>query len=159
MSNAVKISKQLEISVGLFFVLGMAALILLAFKVSNLSSFFSGETYQIHAYFSNVGSLKTKAPVKMSGVKIGRVTAIEFDPNRFEAKVHIAINNQFNKIPIDSSASIFTAGLLGEQYIGLEPGGDDLMLTENGQLELTQSAMVLEQLIGQFLYQSADKGK
>lgn len=151
-------SRTTEIWVGIFVALGLAALIMLSMRVSNLNSFYEGESYQVKAYFSNVGGLKVKSPVTMAGVKIGRVSAIRFDPNRFEAEVTLSINTQYDKIPEDSSAGIYTSGLLGEQYIGMEPGAEDLYLIEGSTLMITQSAVVLEKLIGQFLYQTAEGG-
>ncbi len=152
-----KQTQQMEIAVGFFFSLSLLALLLLALKVSNLGSFIANDSYQVEAYFSNIGGLKLKSPVKMSGVRVGEVAAIDFDSERYEAKVTLSIKAAFDKIPADSSASIFTSGLLGEQYIGLDVGGDDMFLTEGDQIELTQSAVVLERLIGQFLYQKASE--
>jgi len=154
-----KNSKTVELAVGFFVALGMLALLMLALKVSNLGSFFGGESYEITAHFTNVGGLKEKSPVKMAGVKIGAVSTIVYDDNRYEALVTLKIGGQYNKIPADSSASIYTAGLLGEQYIGLDAGGDDVYLTDGNSLQITQSAVVLEQLIGQFLYKSAAESK
>ncbi len=153
-----KQSRVVEIWVGVFVALGFAALAMLAMKVSNLTQLYETEGYVITGYFRNIGGLKVKAPVTMAGVKIGRVVNISFDEKRYEAKVNIKIDGQYDKLPLDTSASIFTAGLLGEQYIGMEPGGDDMYLKEGDELMLTQSAVVLEQLIGQFLYKSAEEG-
>ena len=152
-------SKKIEITVGLFVVVGMAALLMLAMKVSNLSDFSSDDGYQVRAYFNNIGGLKTRSPVKMSGVLIGRVSDIGFDEERFQARVTIVIRPEFARIPSDTSASIYTAGLLGEQYIGLLAGGDEAVLTDGAEIRLTQSAVVLEELIGQFLYSQGDKSK
>jgi len=149
--------QQIEIAVGFFFTLSLLALLLLALKVSNLGSFLGNNTYQVEAYFSNIGGLKLKSPVKMAGVRVGEVSDIAFDSQRYEAKITLSIASEFDKIPADSSASIFTSGLLGEQYVGLEAGGDDLYLNAGDQIELTQSSIVLEQLIGQFLYQKASE--
>lgn len=149
-------SKGLEIAVGLFVALGLAALLMLAMQVSNLGGLGAANNYEIKGYFANVGGLKVKAPVKMSGVRIGRVSAIQFDQQRYEALVTMEIDAHYDQIPADSTASIYTAGLLGEQYIGLEPGADTLALAEGSELMLTQPAVILEQLIGQFLYQSAE---
>jgi len=148
-------SRVIEIWVGIFVVLGIVALFMLAMKVSNLSDFYAESGYRVMARFQNIGGLKTKSPVKMAGVRIGRVAAINFDNTTYEAIVTLQIDNQYNTLPKDTSASIFTAGLLGEQYIGLEPGADADTLKENDQLFITQSAIVLEQLIGQFLYRAA----
>jgi len=150
-------SRIVEIWVGVFVALGFLALLMLAMKVSNLSSLYADAGYEITARFRNVGGLKVRSPVKMAGVRIGRVSRIDFDNKTYEALVTLTIEQQYNKIPVDTSASILTAGLLGEQYIGLEAGGDAEYLVKNSELNpsLTQSAVVLEQLIGKFLYNSA----
>lgn len=150
-------SRAIEIAVGLFVVLGLSALLMLAMKVSNLTQLGADSEYQVYGYFSNIGGLKVKAPVKISGVRVGRVSVIEYDQKRYQAKVTLAISGRYAEIPADTSASIFTAGLLGEQYVGLEPGGDTMHLSEGSELMLTQPAVVLEQLIGQVLYQKADE--
>ncbi len=152
------ISRSMEVFVGLFVAIGLIALFFLSMQVSNLSASSNGSGYNVRAYFENVGSLKVRAPVSIAGVKVGRVTAIEFDAQEFEAVVTMTIESKYNQLPIDSDASILTAGLLGEQFIGLEPGGEDEFLKEGSRLELTQSALVLEKLIGQFLFngQSGD---
>ena len=151
-------SKTVEIGVGLFVALGLAALLMLAMKVSNLAELTAPEGYEVTARFENVGGLKVRAPVTMAGVRMGRVTHISFDDNSYEAVVRFSVNPRYARIPIDSSASIFTAGLLGEQYIGLDAGGDEAFLTDGGEIMLTQSAIVLEQVIGQFLYNKAAEG-
>jgi phospholipid/cholesterol/gamma-HCH transport system substrate-binding protein len=148
----------LEIAVGVFVALGLAALFILAMKVSNLSAFAKEEGYPLVARFDNIGGLKVQAAVTMAGVRIGRVEQIAFDDKTFEAVVTLKINNQYNHLPLDSSASIFTSGLLGEQYIALEAGGDPSYLKANDALTITQSALVLEQMIGQFLYNTAEGG-
>lgn len=150
-------TRAMEIAVGVFVALGLAALFMLAMKVSNLSSLGNDNGYSVTARFQNVGGLKVRAPVTMAGVRVGRVSGIGFDPVTFEALVKLNIDPKFNGIPADTSASIYTAGLLGEQYIGLEPGGDDLLLREGSEISLTQSALVLEQIIGQFLFSQAEK--
>jgi len=152
-------SRTLEIIVGLFVALGLAALFILAMKVSNLSAFAKEEGYPLVARFDNIGGLKVQAAVTMAGVRIGRVEQISFDDKTFEAVVTLKINNQYNHLPLDSSASIFTSGLLGEQYIALEAGGDPEYLKANDNLTITQSALVLEQLIGQFLFKTAEGSK
>jgi phospholipid/cholesterol/gamma-HCH transport system substrate-binding protein len=151
-------SKTVEIGVGLFVALGLAALLMLAMKVSNLAELTAPEGYQVTARFENIGGLKVRSPVTMAGVRMGRVTHIRFDDNSYEAVVRFSVDPRYVRIPIDTSASIFTAGLLGEQYIGLDAGGDEAFLTEGGEITLTQSAIVLEQVIGQFLYNKAADG-
>jgi phospholipid/cholesterol/gamma-HCH transport system substrate-binding protein len=151
-------SKTVEIGVGVFVALGLAALLMLAMKVSNLAELTTSDGYQLSARFENIGGLKVRAPVTMAGVRVGRVTEIGFDDHSYEAVVHFSVNPRYARIPLDTSASIYTAGLLGEQYIGLEAGGDENFLTDGGQIMLTQSAIVLEQVIGQFLYNKAADG-
>ena len=148
---------MLDLWVGIFVVAGMAALVILAFKVGNMSSMGSSETYEISANFDNIGGLKPRAPIKSAGVVVGRVTSIEFNNERFTAKVKMAVEKNF-KFPKDTTASILTSGLLGEQYIGLEGGGDDQMLKAGDSIRLTQSAVVLEKLISQFLFDKAAEG-
>lgn len=143
--------------VGLFVLLGGVALLFLALRAGNMSSFSFAPTYQVQAYFDNLGGLKVRAPVKSSGVVVGRVAGIGFDNTRFQAVVTLDLEDQY-QFPSDSSASILTSGLLGEQYIGLTPGGEDKNLADGGQIQYTQSAVVLEELISKFLYSSADKG-
>jgi len=141
--------------VGLFVLLGALALAFLALRAGNLSSFSFAPTYNVSAYFDNVGGLKVRAPVKSAGVVVGRVSAITFDNNLFQAVVSMEIESHY-KFPTDSSAGIMTSGLLGEQYIGIEAGGDDRTFTDGQKITYTQSAIVLEKLIGQFLYRMAD---
>ncbi len=124
-------SRTLELMVGLFVALGMAALLMLSLKVSNLSSLWGSNEYEVSAYFSNVGGLKVKSPVKLGGVKVGSISEINYDDSKYQALVKMKINARYTKIPQDTSAVIYTAGLLGEQYIGLEPGGDEQFL-KNG---------------------------
>lgn len=140
-----------EIWVGIFVAGGMAALFMLAMQVSNLSTYSNDEGYEITARFEETSGLKVRSPVTMAGVKIGRVQDIAFDTNTFEAVVTMRIENQFNTLPKDTSASIYTAGLLGEKYIGLEAGGDEVSLKNGDELKLTQDSLVLEKLIGQFV--------
>jgi len=147
----------LDLWVGAFVVAGIAALVILAMKVGNLSTYNVSDTYQLDAYFTNVGGLKPKASIRSSGVLVGRVTGISLDTNRYEAKVTMSIDQRY-KFPRDTFASILTSGLLGEQYIGLSPGGDDKMLKNGDELKHTQSAMVLENMIGKFLYDKAAAG-
>jgi phospholipid/cholesterol/gamma-HCH transport system substrate-binding protein len=145
-------SKSLETLVGLFVVIGIGALFFLGLNVSNLASYSDTDGYTITARFENSGGLKVRSPVSVAGVRIGRVTAIDFDNTSYESVVQMKIGAQYNTLPDDSSASIFTAGLLGEQYIGLQTGASEDYLTHNSELELTQSAIVLEEIIGQFLF-------
>jgi phospholipid/cholesterol/gamma-HCH transport system substrate-binding protein len=149
----------LDFWVGLFVVLGLVALLFLALKAGNMSAFSFSKTYSVSAVFDNIGGLKPRAPVKSAGVVVGRVAAIDFDDKNFQARVYLNIDEKY-RFPKDSSAKILTSGLLGEQYIGLEPGGDEKVLVENGKITQTQSAIVLENLISQFLYsKAADAGK
>jgi phospholipid/cholesterol/gamma-HCH transport system substrate-binding protein len=147
----------LDLWVGLFVVAGLGALVILALKVGNMGSFVRAETYQVTAPFSNIGGLKPRAPVKSAGVVVGRVANITFDNERFMAKVVMNIEKRY-QFPKDSSASVLTAGLLGEQYIGLDGGGEDALLADGDTIKLTQSAVVLEKLISQFLYSKAAEG-
>ncbi len=148
----------LDFWVGLFVVLGFAALLFLALKAGNMSSLSFQSTYSVKLDFDNIGSLKPRAPVKSAGVTVGRVSDISFNPQTYQAVVTIAIDSQY-PFPKDSSAQILTAGLLGEQYIGLLPGADTEMLKNGDSITMTQSAVVLENLISQFLYnKAADSG-
>lgn len=142
--------------VGLFVLLGAVALIFLALRAGNLSSFSLAPTYQVHAYFDNMGGLKVRAPVRSSGVVVGRVSSISFDNTRFQAVATLDIERKY-EFPLDTSASILTSGLLGDQYIGLTPGGDDKNLVDGTEIIYTQSAVVLEELISKFLYSSASQ--
>lgn len=149
----------LDLWVGAFVAAGIAALLVLALKVSNASETFNvGETYRLIAEFDNIGGLKVRAPVKSAGVVVGRVADIQFDNERFKARVVMSIDKRY-QFPADTSASILTSGLLGEQYIGLEAGGDTQNLKDGDRFKLTQSAVVLEKLIGQFLYNKAAEGE
>ncbi|MEL7024536.1 MAG: outer membrane lipid asymmetry maintenance protein MlaD [Pseudomonadota bacterium] len=143
-------TKSVEIGTGAFVLLGFAALFFLTTQTSNLQSFDDGY-YDVTAHFDNIGGLKVRSPVSMAGVRIGRVQSIEFDRERFDAVVVLRIDARYDQIPDDSDASILTAGLLGSQYVGLQPGGSDLYLESGSELEFTQSAIVLENLIGRFL--------
>jgi phospholipid/cholesterol/gamma-HCH transport system substrate-binding protein len=149
--------KELDLWVGIFAVIGIGAMLFLSLKVANLASFSSGDTYLINAKFDNIGGLKIRAPVKSAGVVVGRVGDIRFDNESFEAVVALNVDSRY-KFPKDSSAKILTSGLLGEQYIGLTPGGDSVDLKSGDTIKLTQSAVVLENLIGQFLYNKAAEG-
>lgn len=150
-------SKTVQVWVGVFVLAGMASLVMLSMKVSNISAFTETEGFEVTANFENIGGLKVRSPVSMAGVVVGRVAKIGFDRESYEAVVTIKIQNQYDNIPDDASASIFTAGLLGEQYIGLEAGGSEEFLKQGSELQLTQSAIVLEQIIGQFLVSKADE--
>ena len=148
----------LDAWVGIFVVIGIGALFVLALKVGNASTSLNmGESYTIYAEFDNIGGLKARAPVKSAGVVVGRVADIEFDSKKFLARVTLKVDRRY-PFPKDTSVSILTSGLLGEQYIGLEAGGDSVMAKDGETLRLTQSAVVLEKLIGQFLYSKAAEG-
>jgi phospholipid/cholesterol/gamma-HCH transport system substrate-binding protein len=145
----------LDFWVGLFVAAGIGALLFLGLKVGNLGAFDNAETYAVRAYFGNIGGLKVRAPVKSAGVVVGRVGEIRFDNAEYEAEVILNLNAGY-RFPKDSSAAIMTSGLLGEQYIALEAGAEDKMLGAGDKIRITQGAVVLEQLIGQFLYGKAD---
>lgn len=147
----------LDMWVGAFVVGGLIALLILAFKVGNLGGYDGSDTYKVYGEFDNIGGLKIKAPVKSSGVVVGRVSGIQFDNKAFQARVEIRLTKNY-LFPKDTSAAILTSGLLGEQYIGLEAGGDEENLKNGDKFKLTQSAMVLEQLIGQALFNKAADG-
>ena len=149
----------LDLWVGLFVCAGIGALLILAMKVGNMASFsFGDDSYTIYAHFDNIGGLKPRAPVKSAGVVVGRVDSITFDNTKFNARVALSIEKKY-KFPRDTGASILTSGLLGEQYIGLEAGGDPNDLAPGEAMKLTQSAVVLEKLISQFLYSKAAEGE
>jgi phospholipid/cholesterol/gamma-HCH transport system substrate-binding protein len=150
--------KTLELWVGLFVAAGIVALAMLAFKVGNLATADVQDAYTIKARFDNIGGLKVKSPVTMAGVRIGRVSDISFDNGRYQAVVTLSIDGRYQKIPSDTSASVLTSGLLGEQYVGLEPGGAEDYLKGGDTMQLTQSALVLEKMIGQFLFSQAAQG-
>ena len=147
--------QHLEIGVGLFVVLGLTALFLLAMQVSNLTDLGRDDGYAVSARFDNIGGLTERAPVRIGGVKIGNVQRIDYDQQAFEAVVHMRIRGDYDALPEDTSAAILTAGLLGENYVGLQPGGAEDALKEGGRIRLTQSALVLEQIIGQVLFSQA----
>ncbi len=151
-------NRTIEILVGAFMAAGLVAFFFLAMQVSNLSSSSNGEGYEVTARFDNIGSLKVRSPVTMAGVRIGRVSHIGFDRTTYEAVVTLKVESEYNVIPEDSFAKIFTAGLLGEQYIGLDPGGSETFLQQGSEISLTQSALVLEEIIGQFLFSKAEEG-
>jgi len=151
-------TRLVETMVGVLVAAGIAALFMLAMKVSNLNIFSDAEGYEISAQFENIGGLKVLSVVSVGGVRIGRVSAIDFDQEDYEAVVTMAIDPKYDRLPTDTSASIFTSGLLGEQYIGFEPGGEEVFLKNGDRITLTQSAMVLEQIIGQFIFSKASEG-
>ncbi len=152
-------SKTIEIWVGVFVAIGLVALFFVAMQVSNLAELHTAKgSYKVLARFENIGGLKVRAPVSVAGVKVGRVSHIGFDNQTYEAIVEMHIDPAFDTLPEDTSASILTAGLLGEQYIGLSPGGADEHLKDGDELELTQSAIILEQVISRFLFSKAEGG-
>ena len=151
-------TRQLEITVGAFMAVGLVALFFLAMKASNFATIDDGKDgYGISARFDNIGGLKVRAPVTMAGVRIGQVQSIRVDNQTFEAVVQMSIQPQYDRIPEDTFAKILTSGLLGEQYIGLDPGGSPDTLAEGGVITVTQSALVLEEVIGQFLFSKAEE--
>lgn len=149
-------NKNIEVTVGLFVIAGFVALFVLAMKVSSFVAFNDESGYKVSAEFENIGGLKVRSPVTMAGVRVGRVVDISLNPETYNAQVTLNLYASFNTIPIDTAASIYTAGLLGEQYIGLGAGADDEFLQEGDVIDLTQPAVVLEQIIGQFLFSKAD---
>ncbi len=150
-------TRSVEIGTGLFVLLGMGALFFLTTQTTGGENFSADETYLVEARFENIGSLRNRAPVAMSGVTIGRVTSIRFDPVTLEAVVQFVIDSQFDQIPDDSDASILTSGILGSQYIGLRAGGSDTYLQDGSEVLFTQSAILLENLIGKFLVNAGSK--
>lgn len=148
----------LDLWVGFFVAIGIAAILFLALKVGNLSSAQLSETYVLQAKFDNIGGLKVRGPVKSAGVVVGRVTDIHFDPATYEAVVSMKIDGRY-QFPKDTFAAIYTSGLLGEQYIGFDVGGDEKMLKPGDTIPKTQSAVVLEKLISQFLFSKASEGQ
>ncbi len=150
--------KRVEMLVGFFVLLGALALVFLSLKAANLASFSLDSTYSLTARFDNVGGLKIRAPVKSAGVTVGRISSIVFDDKNFQGVVKLDIDSRY-RFPTDTSAKILTAGLLGDQYIGLEPGADDKNLQPGESIKITQSAVVLENLIGQLIYNQAAEGK
>jgi len=144
-------TRAVEVGTGLFVLLGLGALFFLTTQTTGGDDFSADEIYTVEARFENVGSLRSRAPVAMSGVTIGRVTSVTFDTATLEAVVEFVIDAQYDQIPDDSDASILTAGILGSQYIGLQAGGSDMFLEDGSEILFTQSAIVLENLIGKFL--------
>ena len=149
--------KSVEIWVGVFVAAGLVALAVLAFRVGNLTAADVTDGYRVEARFENIGSLKVKSPVTVAGVRIGRVAEIRYDPASYQALVVMNLDGRYDTLPTDTSASILTSGLLGEQYIELEPGGAEEYLKEGSRIRLTQSAMVLEKLVGRVMTMLIDK--
>jgi phospholipid/cholesterol/gamma-HCH transport system substrate-binding protein len=147
----------LDLWVGLFVIAGIAALLFLALKVGSTSAITASDSYEVVARFENIGGLKPRAPVKSAGVVVGRVADIQFDNETYEAAVTLRLDKRY-AFPKDSSAAILTSGLLGEQYVGLDAGGDSVKLKEKDRILITQDAVVLENLIGRFLYEKAQEG-
>lgn len=147
---------KVEIWVGAFVLMTLVSLAVIALQVSNFSTWKQKPSYEMSALFDNIGGLKVRAPIKISGVVVGRVTGIMVDPISYKARVTMNVYSEYNDLPIDTSGSILTSGLLGDQYIGLVIGGDEEILKNGDQLDLTQSAIVLEELIGQFLVKFSD---
>jgi phospholipid/cholesterol/gamma-HCH transport system substrate-binding protein len=141
----------------MFVILGFAALFFLATQTTGSENFSGRETFRVQARFENVGNLKSRAPVSMSGVTIGRVMSVEFDPDQLNAVVTFVVDSKYNQIPDDSDASILTAGLLGSQYLGLQAGGSDTYLTDGSEIQFTQSAVVIENLISKYLFNSGGR--
>jgi len=149
---------MIDLWVGVFVAAGFAGLLFLALKVGNLATFSTSQTYQVEAKFANIGGLKVRGPVKSAGVVVGRVANIRFDTESYEAIVSMTVDLSY-QFPRDTTAKILTSGILGEQYVGLEAGGDGVMLKQGDRIRLTQSAVVLENLISQFLFNKAAEGK
>ena len=150
--------RKIETVVGVFVAVGLAALLVLAVRVGNLTLQSDSGSYRVTARFEDIGGLKVRAPVSMSGIRIGQVVALGFDPESYEAVATLEIAGRFDRVPADSSASIYTAGLLGEQYIAISPGTEEEFLASGDEIGLTQSAMILERLIAQFLFERASGG-
>ena len=152
-------SAGVEVMVGLLVLAGAAALFFLAMSASNFASFEEQDGYLVKARFDNIGGLKVRSPVTLAGVMIGRVKSIEIDEQTFEAVVSLSIQARYDQIPEDTFAKILTQGLLGEQYIGLDPGGSEALLAEGSEIIITQSALVLEDMVGQFIFSKAEEGE
>ena|SRR5690242_14802495 len=153
-----KQTRTIEIVTGAFIILGLVALYVIATSATNIGSYGDNKGYVVTAEFNNIGGLKPRAAVTMAGVAIGRVTDIKLDSKSFAALVTMQIDGRYNQIPDDSTASILTSGLLGEQFIGIDAGGSDKFLKQGSQIQYTQQALVLEKLIGQFLSKATDSG-
>lgn len=143
--------RSFQFGTGLFILLGFAALGFLATQTTSLANYTEGATYSVKGHFTNIGQLKLRAPVKIAGVRIGSVKAIDLTPDKLDAVITLGIDKRYLQIPDDSAAVIFTSGLLGDQYVGIQPGGSPDMLKDGDQFVLTQNAMQLEELIGKFL--------
>jgi phospholipid/cholesterol/gamma-HCH transport system substrate-binding protein len=150
-------NRALEVGVGLFLLAGLLALLLLALRVSGLTVGSADNTYKVYAYFDNIAGLTVRSKVTMAGVTIGKVTAIDLDRDSYTGRVTMQLDQAVDNLPVDSTASILTAGLLGEKYIGISVGGDEEVLSEGGHISDTQSSLVLEDLIGKFLLNSVNK--
>lgn len=148
---------KVEVASGIFLMLGVAALVWLATKATNYGQEIGEEAYFVSARFVNVAELKGRAPVKIGGVTIGLVESITLDPTTFDAVVQLRIDQRYNEIPADTSAAILTSGVLGDRYVGLEPGGDVAVLQDGDEIFITQSAIVLEQLVSKFLFNTQGK--
>lgn len=151
-------NRSVEFATGLFIFLGLLALFFLITQTTNIQAY-GGDGYTVTARFTNVGSLKARAPVALAGVTIGRVENISVDPQRLDAVVTMTIDSRYDQIPLDSSAAILTSGLLGEKYVGIQPGADIESLKQGDELLFTQSAVVLENLISKYLFDSASGGE
>ncbi len=149
-----KINQSVELTAGLFMLLGLAALLFLAFEATDVGGFGKEGSYQISARFSNVGDLKPRAPVAVAGVNIGTIEAITLEPDSFEALVTMTIDARYDQLPTDTSASIYTKGVLGDKYVELEPGGSPDYLRNGDELFIAQSAVVLEELVSKYLFNS-----
>ncbi len=151
-----KQTRAVELGAGLFVLLGFAAIVFLTTQTSNREAYGGDDGYQLTARFDNVGNLRVRSAVSIAGVTIGRVTVIEFDPHTLEAVVTMRIDRQYDRIPDDSDASIRTQGLLGGQYVGLEPGGSETYFKDNDEIEFTQSAIILENLVSKYLFKKTE---
>ena len=151
--------RSYQIGTGLFILLGFAALGYLATQTTSVANFRQGDSYVLKARFTNIGQLKLRAPVKLAGVRIGSVESIELDPLKLDALVRISVDKHFDELPDDSAAAIFTSGLLGDQYVGIQPGGSPDMFKDGDEFVLTQSSMQLEDLIGKFLVNGSPERK
>ena len=148
--------QSFQIGTGLFILLGFAALAYLATQTTSVANFSQGESYDLKARFTNVGQLKLRAPVKIAGVRVGSVASVVLEPDKLDALVTLSIDKSYNKIPDDSAAAVFTSGLLGDQYVAIQPGGSPDMFKNGDEVILTQSSMQLEELIGKYLVGRGD---